>query len=199
MPYSPRIRMSVRQTAWEWGVDVTSTRRRVLRPAVRCRARDLCRVAPYWSSWEEYRRIRRAAVKATLIAPLALVGLAEVASYLRVWLSSRGWSETGFDWWGPVLFTLVIVGPWLKRAIVAPSAWTCPRCLLPFLNPRGHGPDSPAPVVQTSLDGAAAQGVNPFWYVVQLCVHCGLPKWAPNDPDDAGAHKGASSTTGCRD
>jgi hypothetical protein len=63
--------------------------------------------------------------------------------------------------WLPFVSSL----PWLFAAIFAsqpPIKWLCPRCGRRFF--------------------------SASWYTNGLasgCVHCGLPKWAPNDPDAA--------------
>jgi hypothetical protein len=63
----------------------------------------------------------------------------------------------------PVWITPVLILPWVAAAAMAgqaPIRWRCPRCARPFF--------------------------STTWFrngFARRCLHCGLPKWAPRDPD----------------
>jgi hypothetical protein len=159
--------------------ELTPTGKRILHPEAGHRLRELRQTDPYWSHWVAFRRMRRRAVVATLLFPVgaaAFLPVAALADYLLEGFGRGTWLENLPLWSIRIAFVVLILGPWIQWAVVKPCQWTCPRCSLAFVTPGSFG--------QPVHRGTGASNVNPFWPLVQLCVNCGLPKWAPRDPDE---------------
>jgi hypothetical protein len=166
----------------------TSTGKRVIVPTHGFRRRALRPSDPYWAQWTELTRRQRDAGRATLLFlvlfPLTLLLVLPTILTALQWGAARiGMSARPTavpTWLASVVLGILVVAPWLRRTFARPCSWRCPRCQLPFFLPEDFG--------EPHVAGMSATGVNVFWPVVQLCVHCGLAKWCPRDPDSDQRH-----------
>ena len=147
-------------------MQLTSTGTPVIVPQERFFRRDLQGSDPYARAWASFRVIQVRAYTA------ALIGAVLTAIYLTYLL--RGGRFEGLALLGFWIGSLLVVGRLVEAAVAEPCRWKCPRCGLGFFNPEAFG--------EPSVQGGHASGVNAFWFITQLCVNCGLPRWAPRDP-----------------
>jgi hypothetical protein len=152
------------------------TGKRVLAPDRRCRAKDLRPRDPYWRAWRRFRRIRWEAALAFLVLAAAVILLAKLSWLFdpRTYSVHPGTpSGDAIVWVTHLAFGALVVVPSVYYGVARPSHWNCPRCGLPFF-------------LSAEPSGRTGEGMPqlmPLWPLVQLCVNCGLPKWAPRDPD----------------